>query len=120
MTTKRLYHRTDSTLLTAERYALCAAREASYSIPSAELAKAWRGHMFTSFHDILPGSSTEAGYLSARPIEASALQTAGEVIVGSEISRIRGEAKSEGLPLFVFNPHPYPLRMPVVADFMFF
>jgi len=115
---KRLHASLEALLQKAERRAAASSFDAGAPLPEAHLAAAWRGHLFNTFHDILPGSATEPGIESARRVHGHALHEAELALHASHAAVIRHEARGEDIPLFVFNPHPYPLRAPVVAEFM--
>jgi len=115
---KRLHASLEALLQRAERFAALASFDAGAPLPEDHLRAAWQGHLFNTFHDILPGSATEPGIESARRIHGHALHEASLALHASQAAIVRHEARDEALPLFVFNPHPYPLRAPVVAEFM--
>jgi len=116
--TKRAHRKLDALVHKAERYAAAAAIQAGAKVPGCKLDKAWRGHLFNTFHDILPGSSAEPGIASARAIFGHAEFEASEAILASQLALTQGEPLGAGIPLFVFNPHPHPVSAPVVTDFM--
>jgi len=87
--------------------------------PRKELHEALEDLLFCEFHDILPGSSISQ-------VEAYALQRMGH---GLEIlsrlrakaffALVRGEQKAEEgeFPIFVYNPHPYPVNETIICEF---
>ena len=116
--TKRLHRRLDALLHRGERYAATAAICADAQLPEGKLAAAWRDHLFNVFHDILPGSLAEPGIACTRAIYGHGEAEVAEVILASQIALTRNEPRGEGMPLFVFNPHPHPVTAPVVVDFV--
>jgi len=116
--TKRKHRRLDSLVHKAERYAAMAKLLVNAEPPQRQIDAAWRGHMFNTFHDILPGSSTEPGIDSSATIFGHAEAEAADAILASQIALVRDEAAGCGIPLFVFNPHPYPVETPIVSEFM--
>lgn len=87
--------------------------------PRKELREALEDLLFCEFHDILPGSSIPQ-------VEAYALQRMDH---GLEIlSRMRAKAffallsgqqkaGEEEFPIFVYNPHPYPVKETIICEF---
>jgi alpha-mannosidase len=87
--------------------------------PRENLREALQDLLFCEFHDILPGSGIPE-------VEAYALQRLDH---GMEIlSRLRArvffallagqpKAKEGEFPVFVYNPHPFPLKQIVVCEF---
>ena len=87
--------------------------------PHAELASALEALLFSEFHDILPGSSVAE-------VEAQALHRLGRGFDVVDHLRARaffallaGEPRAaEGeYPVFVHNPHPFPVAATVVCEF---
>jgi alpha-mannosidase len=87
--------------------------------PREKLNEALKDLLFCEFHDILPGSGISE-------VEAHALQRLDH---GLEIlDRIRArsffalltgqpQAKEGEFPIFVYNPHPFPIRQVVTCEF---
>ncbi len=112
---KYLYRRSESLLCRAEKTdALVAGLTGE---PAADLDEAWRGLLFNSFHDILPGSGIEramddqihwlgAVVHASQRIEFSALEKLA-ARVDTRVERPLGDYPS-GVALMVWNPHHYP------------
>jgi len=98
--------------------------------PAADLGAAWRGLMFNSFHDILPGSSIERaldeqtdwtrGLLhSARATEFTALNALARR-ADTSVPAV-GPDHPSAMSLLVWNPHPHayegPLELEVCLDY---
>ena len=120
--------RTESALLTAERFALLADKTVGFSLEKAELDRAWRDLLFCQFHDILGGCSIPEAYGSARNAHGEALAISARH-TNAALSRITGDidalgglpngaiseedAEKLGYPFAVFNPHAHPVRASV-------
>lgn len=117
---KRSHRRTEGVIAQAERYAALAWRRLGTDYPDHELLAAWKGLLFSEFHDVLPGSCTEEGEDDAHQIFGRSLDTARQARMAAQWSLVRDEpaATEDHVPIFVFNPHPWPLRVPVDAEYM--
>jgi alpha-mannosidase len=118
-TVKRAHRRLEGRLYSTEKMLASAAIQQLMPFPHAELAPALDALLFSEFHDILPGSSVAE-------VEAQALHRLGH---GFDIvDRLRARAffallagqacAAEGeYPVFVHNPHPFPVEATVVCEF---
>ena len=118
-TVKRAHRQLEGRLYSAEKMLASAAVQGLLPYPHAELASAIEALLFSEFHDILPGSSVA-------DVEAQALHRLGR---GFDIAdRLRARAffallsgqprAAEGeYPVFVHNPHPFPVAATVVCEF---
>ena len=88
--------------------------------PYAELAMAERDLLVSEFHDTLPGTTIA-------PVEAGATHTMGHGLEILSRLRMRGfmallsgqpKAKEGEIPLFLYNPHPYPITGIFACEFM--
>jgi alpha-mannosidase len=116
---KQGHRRLENELFSAEKMATTAWLQGLMPYPQAEFEEVMRDLAFVQFHDILPGSAIPAG-------EDGALRMIGH---GQEIlSRLKakaffalaaGEPKAAAgeIPIFVFNPHPHPVRGLVECEF---
>src|SRR6185503_8302769 len=109
----------------AENALLCAermqelARVLCGTAPVEDLGRAWRGVLFNQFHDILAGTSLEAAYDDARDLHGEALAIAARAqnhaLQG--LSWRIGIDAAGGKPIAVFNPHPWPARLPIELEY---
>ena len=118
-TVKRAHRRLEGRLYGTEKMLASAAIQQLVPYPRAELASALEALLFSEFHDILPGSSVAE-------VEAQALDRLGR---GFDIvDRLRARAffallsgqpaAAEGeYPIFVHNPHPFPVSATVICEF---
>jgi alpha-mannosidase len=114
---KRLYRQGENLLARAEKTDSVIAGH--LGLAGADLTEAWKGILFNSFHDILPGSSIERAFDD---------QTAwmGEVLHTSQKAELRAlnrlamqvdtvvserpEHHPSAVAALVWNPHPQPYR----------
>ena len=118
---KQKYRQLENMLFSCEK--MCAALEASTSdfvYPEKEIGQAVYDMLTVQFHDILPGSSIQ-------PAEESAIRTLDHAL--EILSRVRARAffrlsqgqkaaKTNEIPIIVYNPHPYPVERDVICEFM--
>ena len=102
-----------------EKMATHAAFQGLMDYPKEAFHEALEDLLFCEFHDILPGSSI-------REVEDYAIQKLnhGLEIVSRQrasafFSLLRGERPADDgeHPLFVYNPHPFPVRETIVFEF---
>lgn len=115
---KFLFRQTESILASAERAdALVRSTLGQSPHPQPE---AWRGLLFNTFHDILPGSSHERAhneqvrwvgglYHTAQDLSMSALNGLSYAVDTSVPKPPKGDFP-EVLPFVVFNPHPWEYK----------
>lgn len=117
--TKRRHRQLDSLLHKAERYGALAAIRCGKPAQDAQLAEGWRSHMLQTFHDVLPGTSIVPGIESVALLAQEGMAAASKSILASQIALTRDAAVADkDFPLFVFNPHPWQVTAPAVAEFL--
>jgi alpha-mannosidase len=116
---KQAYRALENQLFMVEKMLSAARLNGMREDFALELAEAEKDMAFLQFHDILPGSSIA-------PAEEAALAQAHH---GREIlDRVRirafwhllnGQArpKDDSIPVFVYNPHPYPVKTVIECEF---
>lgn len=102
-------------LTAAESYDLLASKLCGKKgCPNEKLAEAWRNICFLHFHDIFDGCCIKEACEDAKYIYGSSLCTAAVTennalqTISWAVSTI--EDKEKGLPVFLFNPHSFPVR----------
>ena len=112
---KTAYRKAEALLSCAESLASAAA--AAVGVPLIDLRPAWDAVLFNTFHDILPGSSAERCYDeqfdwlgTASHAARQAEQWTANLLSTQVDTRVRPPAPDmpAGVPLLVFNPHPWP------------
>jgi alpha-mannosidase len=86
--------------------------------PEALLRDAWRDHLFNDFHDILPGSSIEAGELDALDLYGRSSETLRRLRLGAVSGFTHGAAQPLHIPLTVLNTNPGGATLPVELEYM--
>ncbi|UCC40258.1 MAG: alpha-mannosidase [Candidatus Aminicenantes bacterium] len=116
---KQGHRQLENSYFMAEKMVTLAALQGLLDYPRKELHEALEDLLFCEFHDILPGSSIPG-------VEVHTLQRMGH---GLEIlSRLKAKAffallsgqqqAEEGeFPVFVYNPHPYPVKETIICEF---
>ncbi|MFD7923824.1 alpha-mannosidase [Streptomyces sp. NPDC059740] len=112
--------RAENDLQRAEKWASVAGVLTGEEYPAGRLTEAWKLVLFNQFHDILAGTSLRSAYEDARDDYGRARSIAAEVFnrATQAVARRIDIPHREGtVPLVVFNPHPWPLRADVEAEF---
>ena len=115
---KFLFRKTESALAASERAGTLV--NAVLGRPQRPLPDAWRGLLFNTFHDILPGTSHERAHEeqlqwlggvrhAARKQSMEALNALAFAVDTSVPRPPKGDFP-EVLPFLVFNPHPWTYR----------
>jgi alpha-mannosidase len=118
MRLKRNHRRLESTLFLAEAMAATAWAQGKMEYPRDELAGALRALLANQFHDILGGTSIPSGEETALDELGHGLTLARRVQTRAFFALAAGEASDleDGHPIFVYNPHPFPLRTVVECE----
>ncbi|MFW6291013.1 MAG: glycoside hydrolase family 38 C-terminal domain-containing protein [Spirochaetota bacterium] len=108
---KQRHRALEDLLLSTEKMAAGAALNGRLAYPRDELREALRDLMFCQFHDILPGSSIPAAEEAALVRLGHGIDTVARVRARALFALTAGEPEpADGeIPLFVYNPHPFPV-----------
>lgn len=111
---KQLNRETEHALLSAERFASMADALGLLPYPAERLEQAWKDLLYNQFHDILAGTSVPSSYHDTRNQVGAARHTA-ETILNHTMQVLAREidTRPEGNTVVVFNPLPWPVRVPV-------
>ena len=113
---KRWNRQAELALIRAEKLAALAHAKVKLPYPQAELERAWKRVLFNQFHDILAGTSLESAYQDAGHEYGEALAAA-QHITNAAVQRLSWRVRvpvQEGARTYVvWNPHPWPVRVPV-------
>lgn len=117
---KRLHRKLENDLLTAEKMAAAASGLGLMEYPAKELEQAQWDLLLNEFHDTLPGTTIESGAKSALQSLNHGLEIAARVKMRAFMALLSGEpkAKPDWVPVFVYNPHPYPVSGVFACEFM--
>ncbi len=106
--------RSECELVASEAYSVLANKLCGKKYPTEKFADAWRNVCFMHFHDIMDGCSIKEAYDDTAYMYGSAQETAAVAennalqTISWAVSTIQD--KEKGLPVFVFNPHSFPVR----------
>lgn len=116
---KQLHQKLEHELLLTEKMCAHAARY-GMEYPFEKLNEAEKNLLLCEFHDILPGSSIKEAEDSALEILGGALAALNELKFEAFMKLLAGEERAaEGeFPIFVYNPHPYPVKRLVECEMM--
>jgi len=116
---KELNRKVEESLVAAEKYNFMANALVGTEYRSDDLYKAWTNLLFCQFHDVLAGSCIREAYEGdVFPMMQESLSIANEI---SDIStqaiaaRVKADAQKS---VIVFNPHTYPVRLPVEVNWI--
>ena len=116
---KQGHRRLENELFSAEKMATTAWLQGLMPYPQAELEEVMRDLAFVQFHDILPGSAIPAGEDGALRMIGHGLEILSRLKAKAFFALAAGEPKAAPgeIPIFVFNPHPHPVRGLVECEF---
>ena len=108
---KRLYRILEAKLISAEKIAVLAKESVQMPYPSEQLQEAFRCLAILQFHDVLPGSCSRAGEQESIRIANYGLEMAERIHTKAMFALTASQqaAVNGAIPLFVWNPHPYPV-----------
>jgi alpha-mannosidase len=118
-TVKRAHRRLEGRLYSAEKMLASAALQGLLPYPHTTLAAAVEALLFSEFHDILPGSSVAEVETQALHRLGFAFDIVDRLRTRAFFALLSGQAPAaEGeYPVFVHNPHPFPVTATVVCEF---
>lgn len=108
---KRLYRQLENRLLAAEKLLSTAAAQGLTAYPAEDLRQAERDLLFCQFHDILPGTTIEEGETASVTTLNHGLEIVSRLELRGAMALLAGQKKAvpEQTPVFIYNPHPYPV-----------
>lgn len=88
--------------------------------PEKELAEALYDILTVQFHDMLPGSSIQPAEEMGLRMLDHALEILSRVKARAFFALSSGQEKapSDRIPVFTYNPYPYPIEADLVGEFM--
>ena len=114
---KRQTRRVEHLLMNAERCAAMATKLLGRPYPRVELTAAWQSLLFNQFHDILAGSSLPEAYVDSRDWFGHSATLAGRILTAAtQAITSRIDTRGIGSGLVVFNPLPWPVRIPIEVE----
>lgn len=109
---KQAHRRLEGEYYALEKMAAHAAAIGAHPYPTAELQSIRKDLLFLEFHDILPGSSIRRAEEDSLRMAGYALEQAARTRLELFLSMTYGRITptSDITPLYVYNPHPYPVE----------
>lgn len=110
----------ESEVQAAEKWATITSRTLRMPYAKAELTRAWKQLLFNQFHDILPGTATEAVYEDARDQLGESIAISRRVVdraAQSIAARIDVPYQPCTQPVVVFNSLAWPVTAQVEVEF---
>ncbi len=116
---KQGHRRLENLLYGTEKMLTGAWLQGLLDYPHPELEAALEDLLFCEFHDILPGSAVAEVESYARQRIDHGLEILGRLRARAFFALLAGQERAgEGeYPIFVHNPHPWPVRWTVTAEF---
>ena len=117
---KQLHRRLENELYATEKLLAAAAAQELLEYPAKELEEAEYDLLTCEFHDILPGTSVQPGEEGAERMLSHGLEILSRLRMRGFMAMLAGEKKAaEGeIPIFVYNPHPYPVTDVFTCEYM--
>ena len=108
---KRLHRQLESRLYTTEKLLSAAAVQGLITYPHEELLEVEKDLLFTEFHDILPGTNIMEAEEASVAMLNGGLNSLAKLQMKGAMALLSGQEKArpEETPVFIYNPHPYPV-----------
>ncbi len=116
---KQKHRLLENTYYLTEKIVSHASLQGLMDYPTEELRQSLEDLLFCEFHDILPGSSiAEVETFALRRMD-HALEILSRLKARAFFALAKGEKKAEEgeFPVFVYNPHPYPVKETISCEF---
>jgi alpha-mannosidase len=116
---KQGHRRLENELFSAEKMVTTAWLQGLMPYPRTDFEGVMRDLAFVEFHDILPGSAIPAGEEGAVRMLGHGLEVLSRLKARAFFALAAGEPKAAAgeIPLFVFNPHAFPVRTIIECEF---
>ena len=117
---KQLHRALENELYAAEKMLSHAASQKLIPFPHKELWEAEKDLLQAEFHDVLPGSCIRDAEDDALRLLSHGREIVSRLRARAFFALLRGEERAEAgtFPIFVYNPHPYPVKAELEAEFM--
>ncbi len=108
---KKLHRQVENKLYATEKLLSTAAAQGLMVYPGEKVNEAQRELLFSEFHDILPGTTIEEGETDAAISLHHSLNLLSKLEMRAAMALLGGQPKAEPeqTPVFIYNPHPYPI-----------
>lgn len=117
---KQRYRKTENEFFMVEKMCAQADLQGIYSYPAEELEQALYDLLTVQFHDMLPGSSIQPAEEMGLRMLDHALEILSRLKARIFFKMAAGQKKppEDKIPVFAYNPHPYPISGDFTAEFM--
>jgi alpha-mannosidase len=116
---KRGMRRAEAMLGAAEKWSAIAWWRAGLPYPEKHLRRAWKAALFNTFHDTMCGSLAETALPGVLDYFGYATHMAEQLIFKAQNALLPATPPEPGnVPLYVFNPHPYPLKVAMGGHYL--
>lgn len=118
---KQKHRQLENDLVMTEIMASHAAAAGLAPYDKDKLDDAWRDLLFSEFHDALPGSCIQPVEEDILRMLDHGLEITNKLKAGCFLALCSGQEKLQDpdtLPLFVYNPHPFPYTQPIDVEFV--
>lgn len=108
---KQQHRKLESKFTLTQKMASAAWLTTGYEYPAAKLKEAAIDLAFSEFHDILPGSGIKGVEDDSLQQISHGLEILSRLQTATFFAMLKGQKKAEDgdMPVFVWNPHPYPI-----------
>lgn len=117
---KQLHRQLENALVMTEKMACHAAMAGLAAYEKDKLNDAWRDLLFAEFHDSLPGSCIASVEEDTIRLLDHGLTITNELKAKYFLALTSGQKKvqdGDTVPVFVYNPHPFPYRHTIDVSF---
>lgn len=118
---KQMHRRLENDLVMVEKMGAHAELAGLSTYEKKQIDDAWRDLLFSEFHDALPGSCIQPVEEDTLRILSHGLEITSRLKAKYCIALSAGQEKvSDGdtVPLMVYNPHPYPYKGKIDAEYL--
>ncbi len=117
---KQRYRQTENAYFLTEIMSSHAANEGLMEYPEQELAQAMYDILLVQFHDILPGTSIQPAEEMGMRLLNHASEILNRVRTRAFFALSAGQKKADEdkIPVFLYNPYPYPVEGDYTCEFM--
>jgi len=115
---KRAHRMCEGLVAVTERMAAMAWWLGASPYPAGDLEAAWKDLLFSEFHDILPGTATQSVEQDALGLLGHCAEILRRMRARIFLALLRNEppARENATPIFVWNPHSFPVRQDVECE----
>ncbi len=116
---KQRHRQLENSYFMTEKMVTHSAFQGFIKYPRKELHEALEDMLFSEFHDILPGSSIPQVETYALQRMDHGLEILSRLKAKAFFALLSGQPEAEEgeFPVFVYNPHPYPVKETIICEF---